>query len=108
MASDSTNMPTVLLLDAVVLLIDPKLPWACKTVRYLSERSTITLLREIVLTGKVCISSLFFFFLFLFSVCFGFSFSLVLLLFFCPYNWLHSMSVRTLPFIHVIMLSSIL
>lgn len=52
MASDSTNMPTVLLLDAVVLLIDPKLPWACKTVRYLSERSTITLLREIVLTGK--------------------------------------------------------
>jgi ubiquitin-protein ligase E3 C len=37
------------------LLIDPKLPWACKVVGYLLQRNAFALFREIVLTGKVCI-----------------------------------------------------
>ncbi|KAL5782068.1 hypothetical protein ACOSP7_007097 [Xanthoceras sorbifolium] len=43
---------TTLLLEAVVLLIDPELPWVCKTVGYLLQRNAFTLLRELVLTGK--------------------------------------------------------
>ncbi|KAJ8766404.1 hypothetical protein K2173_022463 [Erythroxylum novogranatense] len=40
------------LLETVNLLIDPKLPWACKIVDHLLQRNAYSLLREIVLAGK--------------------------------------------------------
>ncbi|PON64889.1 HECT domain containing protein, partial [Parasponia andersonii] len=48
---DSGTFTTVLL-EAGGLLIDPKLPWVCKTVGYLLQKKALTLFREIVLTGK--------------------------------------------------------
>ncbi|KAL7178360.1 hypothetical protein ACSBR2_031501 [Camellia fascicularis] len=52
MTSDKSSTLTILLLEAVVMLIDPALPWSCKIVGYLLQRNTYSLLREIVLTGK--------------------------------------------------------
>ncbi|XP_028080491.1 E3 ubiquitin-protein ligase UPL6-like isoform X1 [Camellia sinensis] len=52
MTSDKSSTSTILLLEAVVMLIDPGLPWSCKIVGYLLQRNTYYLLREIVLTGK--------------------------------------------------------
>ncbi|CAK9136438.1 unnamed protein product [Ilex paraguariensis] len=51
-ASEESGTPTILLLEAVVLLTDPRLPWACKIVGYLLQRNIYVLLRDIVLTGK--------------------------------------------------------
>lgn len=48
-----SSTPTILLLEAVVMLIDPRLPWACKTVGYLFQKKIYLLFREIVLVGKV-------------------------------------------------------
>ncbi|GFZ11608.1 ubiquitin protein ligase 6 [Actinidia rufa] len=56
MTSDKISAPTILFLEAVVMLIDPRLPWSCKIVGYLLQRNTYSLLREIVLIGKVNIS----------------------------------------------------
>ncbi|XP_028115773.1 E3 ubiquitin-protein ligase UPL6-like isoform X1 [Camellia sinensis] len=50
--SDESSTSTILLLEAVAMLIDPRLPWSCKIAGYLFQRNTYTLLREIVLTGK--------------------------------------------------------
>ncbi|XP_058000848.1 E3 ubiquitin-protein ligase UPL6 isoform X2 [Hevea brasiliensis] len=47
-----SSEPAVVLLEVVVLLIDQKLPWACKIVGYLLQRNVFTLFREIVLVGK--------------------------------------------------------
>jgi len=55
MVARDSSLTATLLLEAVVLLIDPKLPWACKVVGYLLQRNAFALFREIVLTGKVCI-----------------------------------------------------
>ncbi|KAA8531179.1 hypothetical protein F0562_005907 [Nyssa sinensis] len=52
MASEKSRTSIILLLEAVVMLIDPKLPWACKIVGYLLQRNTYTSLREIVLSWK--------------------------------------------------------
>ncbi|KAL7220882.1 hypothetical protein ACSBR2_013714 [Camellia fascicularis] len=52
MTSDESSTSTILLLEAVAMLIDPRLPWSCKIAGYLFQRNTYTLLREIVLTGK--------------------------------------------------------
>ncbi|XP_057472155.1 LOW QUALITY PROTEIN: E3 ubiquitin-protein ligase UPL6-like [Actinidia eriantha] len=52
MTSDKIGAPTILFLEAVVMLIDPRLPWSCKIVGYLLQRNTYSLLREIVLIGK--------------------------------------------------------
>ncbi|KAI9194675.1 hypothetical protein LWI28_008103 [Acer negundo] len=49
---EESSESTTLLLEAVVLLIDPKLPWVCKIVSYFLQRNAFTLLRELVLTGK--------------------------------------------------------
>ncbi|KAK6913647.1 HECT domain [Dillenia turbinata] len=51
MASEQSGASTVILLDAVTILIDPKLPWICKVVGFM-QRSTFALLREVVLTVK--------------------------------------------------------
>ncbi|KAJ6718486.1 UBIQUITIN-PROTEIN LIGASE E3C [Salix purpurea] len=50
--SRDSSLTATLLLEAVVLLIDPKLPWACKVVGYLLQKNAFALFREIVLTGK--------------------------------------------------------
>lgn len=47
------------LLEVLVLLIDPKLPWSCKIVGHLSQNNAFGLLREIILTGKVTSQSIF-------------------------------------------------
>lgn len=52
---EESSAQITLLLEAVVLLIDPKLPWTCKVVGYLLQRNVFNLLRELVLKGKVCI-----------------------------------------------------
>ncbi|XP_058212296.1 E3 ubiquitin-protein ligase UPL6 isoform X3 [Rhododendron vialii] len=52
LTSDKSSSSTILLLEAVVMLIDPRLPWSCKIVGYLLQRNTYNLLREIILTGK--------------------------------------------------------
>ncbi|KAF8401270.1 hypothetical protein HHK36_012203 [Tetracentron sinense] len=52
MSSDFSSIPTIILLETVVILTDPKLPWVCKIVGYLSQRNTFSLIRDIVLTGK--------------------------------------------------------
>ncbi|KAH9683973.1 E3 ubiquitin-protein ligase UPL6 [Citrus sinensis] len=49
---EESNTPPTLLLEAVVLLIDSRLPWTCKVVSYLLERNVFTLLRELIVTGK--------------------------------------------------------
>ncbi|XP_027931583.1 E3 ubiquitin-protein ligase UPL6 isoform X1 [Vigna unguiculata] len=47
-----SNTSAIPLLEVLVLLIDPKLPWSCKIVSSLSKNSAFSLLREIILTGK--------------------------------------------------------
>lgn len=51
--AEKFNQSANILLEAVILLIDPKLPWACNIVCYLSERNMNSMLRETVLLGKV-------------------------------------------------------
>eukprot|EP00262_Sarcandra_glabra_P021052 TRINITY_DN8660_c0_g1_i1.p1 TRINITY_DN8660_c0_g1~~TRINITY_DN8660_c0_g1_i1.p1 ORF type:complete len:1037 (+),score=192.54 TRINITY_DN8660_c0_g1_i1:201-3311(+) len=51
MSSESSSMPTIILLETVVILTDANLPWACKIVGHLLQRNAFTLLRDIVLTG---------------------------------------------------------
>ncbi|XVE82321.1 hypothetical protein DITRI_Ditri15bG0138900 [Diplodiscus trichospermus] len=43
---------TTILFQALVLLLDPKLPWACKTVDYLMQRNVFSMFREVILTVK--------------------------------------------------------
>ncbi|XP_015574737.2 E3 ubiquitin-protein ligase UPL6 isoform X1 [Ricinus communis] len=47
-----SSEPVAVLLEVVVLLIDQKLPWACKIVGYLFQRNAFNLCREIVLVAK--------------------------------------------------------
>ncbi|XXG80443.1 hypothetical protein AAC387_Pa09g1306 [Persea americana] len=54
LSPESSSTPTVILLEAVVTLADPKLPWACKVAGYLSQRNGFGLLRDIVLTRMQC------------------------------------------------------
>ncbi|KAL2960386.1 hypothetical protein AAZX31_17G036600 [Glycine max] len=54
---EELNVSAIPLLEVLVLLIDPKLPWSCNLVQYLIQNNGVGLLREIVLTGKPCICS---------------------------------------------------
>ncbi|CAN6551200.1 unnamed protein product [Malus baccata var. baccata] len=56
-APEEPTMSTTLLLEALILLIDPKLPWACETVGYLLQRKAFVLYREIIFTGKESIKT---------------------------------------------------
>uniref|UniRef100_A0A2P2KLS9 HECT-type E3 ubiquitin transferase n=1 Tax=Rhizophora mucronata TaxID=61149 RepID=A0A2P2KLS9_RHIMU len=47
-----SNFPLALFLEAVIVFLDPKLPWACKVVGYLLQRNTFFLFRGIVLAVK--------------------------------------------------------
>ncbi|XP_057809773.1 E3 ubiquitin-protein ligase UPL6 [Salvia miltiorrhiza] len=51
-APEKFNQSANVLLEAVILLIDPTLPWACNVVSYLSERNMFSMLREIFLLEK--------------------------------------------------------
>ncbi|KAH6757940.1 ubiquitin protein ligase 6 [Perilla frutescens var. hirtella] len=51
-APEKSNQSANVLLEAVILLIDPRLPWACNIVCYLSERNMYSMFRDIVLLGK--------------------------------------------------------
>lgn len=62
---EESNASAIPLLEVLVLLIDPKLPWSCKIVGYLSQNNAFGLLREIILTGKVTTEFLFSLFYFL-------------------------------------------
>lgn len=52
MTSSESSTSTVLLLESVLMLIEPKLPWACKTVSFLLQRNIYFLFKEIILMGK--------------------------------------------------------
>ncbi|XP_022723156.1 E3 ubiquitin-protein ligase UPL6-like isoform X2 [Durio zibethinus] len=52
MTPEESSASTTTLLQALVLLLDPKLPWACKTVGYLMQRNVFSLFREVILTVK--------------------------------------------------------
>ncbi|KAL0388918.1 UNVERIFIED_CONTAM: E3 ubiquitin-protein ligase UPL6 [Sesamum radiatum] len=53
LAPEKSNRSANVLLEAVILLIDLKLPWACNTVCYLSQRNMYSMFREIILMGKI-------------------------------------------------------
>lgn len=53
MACPNFSSSARLLLEAVTLLIDPKLPWSCSTVSHLFQRNIYSLFREILLTIKM-------------------------------------------------------
>ncbi|XP_028786892.1 E3 ubiquitin-protein ligase UPL6 [Neltuma alba] len=52
LTSKESNASALPLLEVLVLLIDPKLPWSCKIVGYLFQKNAFALLREIILTAK--------------------------------------------------------
>ncbi|XWS53476.1 hypothetical protein CRYUN_Cryun10bG0004400 [Craigia yunnanensis] len=52
MTQEESSASTSILLQALVLLLDPKLPWACKTVGYLMQRNVYSLFREVIVTVK--------------------------------------------------------
>ncbi|CAN6991148.1 unnamed protein product [Brassica rapa subsp. trilocularis] len=49
---EESTISTAILMDAMSLLLDPKLPWVCKIVSYLQKRNIFKLVREIVTTAK--------------------------------------------------------
>ncbi|KAI3469241.1 hypothetical protein Pfo_025904 [Paulownia fortunei] len=51
-APEKSNRSANVLLEAIILLIDLRLPWACNTVCYLSQRNMYSMFREIILMGK--------------------------------------------------------
>ncbi|XP_042055165.1 E3 ubiquitin-protein ligase UPL6-like [Salvia splendens] len=51
-APEKSNQSANVLLDVVISLIDPKLPWAYNIVCYLSDRNMFSMLREIFLLEK--------------------------------------------------------
>ncbi|KAJ6844211.1 E3 ubiquitin-protein ligase UPL6 isoform X1 [Iris pallida] len=51
MPSKYSSMPTITLLETVVALINPDLPWVCKVVDHLLQRKAFSMLRGIFLTG---------------------------------------------------------
>ncbi|KAL9240764.1 hypothetical protein vseg_014947 [Gypsophila vaccaria] len=48
----SSSQFSKVLLGAVIKLVDPNLPWTCEIVRYILQRDTFTLLREITLSAE--------------------------------------------------------
>uniref|UniRef100_A0A7N0UEM1 HECT-type E3 ubiquitin transferase n=1 Tax=Kalanchoe fedtschenkoi TaxID=63787 RepID=A0A7N0UEM1_KALFE len=56
MSCENSRMPWVILIAAVLMLLDPELPWSCKVVDYLLQRNALALVREITITGKESLS----------------------------------------------------
>ncbi|KAH1046224.1 hypothetical protein J1N35_037008 [Gossypium stocksii] len=57
MAPEEATASTTILLQTLLLFLDPKLPWACEAVGYLMQRNVFSLLREVILTVKENISA---------------------------------------------------
>ncbi|KAA3481219.1 E3 ubiquitin-protein ligase UPL6-like isoform X1 [Gossypium australe] len=53
MAPEEATASTTILLQTLLLFLDPKLPWACKAVGYLMQRNVFSLFREVILTAKL-------------------------------------------------------
>ncbi|CAL9221173.1 unnamed protein product [Arabidopsis halleri] len=49
---EEASISTAILMEAVSLLLDPKLPWVCKIVSYLHKENVFKLVREMVTTAK--------------------------------------------------------
>ncbi|KAL7144289.1 hypothetical protein ABFS83_07G002000 [Erythranthe nasuta] len=52
LAPEKSNTSANVLLEAIILLIDLRHPWACSTVCFLSKRNMYSMFREIILLGK--------------------------------------------------------
>ncbi|KAE8698312.1 E3 ubiquitin-protein ligase UPL6 [Hibiscus syriacus] len=52
MTAEESSASATILLQVLVLLLDPKLPRACKTVGYLMQRNVFSLFREVILAAK--------------------------------------------------------
>ncbi|KAI4335030.1 hypothetical protein L6164_013716 [Bauhinia variegata] len=52
LSPNESNASPIPLLEVLVLLLNPKLPWSCSIVGYLFQKNAFALLREIILTGK--------------------------------------------------------
>ncbi|KAH0927084.1 hypothetical protein HID58_019340 [Brassica napus] len=50
--TEEASTSTAILMEAMSLVLDPKLPWVCKTVSYLQKRHIFQLVRDIVITAK--------------------------------------------------------
>ncbi|MBA0629250.1 hypothetical protein Godav_023835 [Gossypium davidsonii] len=50
MAPEEATASTTIMLQTLLLFLDPKLPWACKAVGYLMQRNVFSLFREVILT----------------------------------------------------------
>ncbi|CAH8374357.1 unnamed protein product [Eruca vesicaria subsp. sativa] len=50
--TEEASISTAILMDAMSLLLDPKLPWVCKIVSHLQKRNIFKLVKEIVTTAK--------------------------------------------------------
>ncbi|KAK8276534.1 hypothetical protein V6Z12_D10G205800 [Gossypium hirsutum] len=57
MATEEATASTTILLQTLLLFLDPKLPWACKAVGYLMQRNVFSLFREVILMVKENISA---------------------------------------------------
>ncbi|XP_012455427.1 E3 ubiquitin-protein ligase UPL6 isoform X2 [Gossypium raimondii] len=57
MAPEEATASTTILLQTLLLFLDPKLPWACKAVGYLMQRNVFSLFREVILMVKENISA---------------------------------------------------
>ncbi|MBA0600185.1 hypothetical protein Gorai_006383 [Gossypium raimondii] len=53
MAPEEATASTTILLQTLLLFLDPKLPWACKAVGYLMQRNVFSLFREVILMVKL-------------------------------------------------------
>ncbi|ESQ48207.1 hypothetical protein EUTSA_v10019984mg [Eutrema salsugineum] len=50
--SEEASISTAILMDAMSLMLDIKLPWVCEIVSYLQKRNIFKMVREIVITAK--------------------------------------------------------
>ncbi|KAL6519741.1 E3 ubiquitin-protein ligase upl6 [Orobanche minor] len=52
LSPEKSNRSANVLLEAVILLIDLRLPWACNTLCYLTQKNMYSMFRELILMGK--------------------------------------------------------
>lgn len=55
LSSEFSDTHTVVLLEAVILLTNSSLPWACIVASHLQQTHAFALLRDIILTEAVCV-----------------------------------------------------
>ncbi|CAA0841937.1 E3 ubiquitin-protein ligase UPL6 [Striga hermonthica] len=52
LSPEKSNQSANVLLEAIILLIDLRLPWACSTGCYISQKNVYSMFRELILMGK--------------------------------------------------------